>query len=99
VDGGQEPLWAPDGRELFYRRGRRILRVEVAPELKFEAEKPRLHFEADSDFPGWRNYDIAPDGQRFLTVRAQGRSRPTELNVVLHWFEALKRKVKPVRSK
>ena len=41
------------------------------------------------------NYDVSPDGQRFLMLKPveQKRSGPTEINVVLNWTEELKRLV------
>jgi len=38
------------------------------------------------------NYDISPDGQRFLVIQG-GEANLTQLNVVLNWFEELKRRV------
>jgi len=39
------------------------------------------------------NYDVPPDGRRFLMLkrREQEASAPTHINVVLNWFEELKR--------
>ena len=41
------------------------------------------------------NYDVAPDGQRFLMLKPveQEQAAPTQINVVLNWFEELKRRV------
>ena len=41
----------------------------------------------------WRNYDITPDGQRFLMVEGAEEGPPTEIVVVLNWFEELKQRV------
>ena len=39
-------------------------------------------------------YDVSPDGQRFLMVKAtEQASAATQINVVLNWFEELKQKV------
>ncbi len=38
------------------------------------------------------NYDISPDGQRFLMVK-EDEGQPAQINVVLNWFEELKRLV------
>ena len=42
-----------------------------------------------------RNYDVTPDGERFLMVRNETPplENVTELHVVLNWFEELKRRV------
>ena len=41
------------------------------------------------------NYDVTPDGQRFLMLKPSeaGEAAPTQINVVLNWFEELKRRV------
>ncbi len=40
------------------------------------------------------NYDISPDGQRFLMIKAaEEEEGPGQINVVLNWFEELKRLV------
>jgi len=42
------------------------------------------------------DYDVSPDGQRFLmTKQSGGASSATQINVVLNWFEELKRRVPP----
>jgi hypothetical protein len=39
---------------------------------------------------GARNWDVAPDGQRFLVAES---TRPAEISIVTNWFEELKAKV------
>ena len=52
---------------------------------------PRALFESDNLGDTVANYDVAPDGDRFLVVRS---TEPvTELRVVLNWTEELKRLV------
>ena len=43
------------------------------------------------------NYDVSPDGQRFLMLKPSesAEAAPTQINVVLNWFEELKQKVPP----
>jgi serine/threonine protein kinase len=42
------------------------------------------------------NYDVLPDGQRFLMLKpSEQEAAPTQINVVLNWFEELKRRVPP----
>jgi len=96
TEGGMEPVWNPKGRELFYRNGDKMMAVEVTTRPAFSAGKPRLLFEG-AYVPTPRslpNYDVSPDGQRFLMLEAseQGQA-PEQINVVLNWFEELKRRV------
>ncbi len=96
VGGGTEPVWAPDSRELFYRDGDKMMAVTIGNELELSVETPRLLFEGRFlPGPPWapRNYDISPDGQRFLMIQREQDLVPTEIIVILNWFEELKRLV------
>ena len=91
--GGRDPVWAPSGRELFYLSRGNTMVVPVQTESKFEPQTPRLLFEwPELIGGGGRTYDISPDGMRFVLVAAHTEEL-TELNVVLNWFEELKRLV------
>jgi Tol biopolymer transport system component/predicted Ser/Thr protein kinase len=97
TEGGTEPVWNPNGRELFYRSGDKMIAVEITTQPGFSAGKPKVLFEGQyvptpSSFP---NYDVSPDGQRFLMLKPseQAQAAPTQINVVLNWFEELKQKV------
>jgi hypothetical protein len=58
-DGGDQPVWARNGRELFYRSGDRIMAVEVTSDPTFSVSRPTILFEAKTR--GF--YDVTPDGQ------------------------------------
>ena len=94
TDGGLEPVWAQNGKELFYRNGDQMMVVAVETEATFKAERPRLLFEGSYvyNYTGMTsNYDISPDGQRFLMVQETQEAAPPQIHVVLNWFEELKR--------
>ena len=74
--------------------------VEVTAQPTFSAGKPKVLFEGQY-LPVQAGlmstaYDVSPDGQRFLMIKAseQGQA-PSQINVVLNWFEELKRRVPP----
>jgi serine/threonine-protein kinase len=92
TNGGTEPLWSPDGRTLFYRQGDRVMAVALETSAEFLAGKPRQLFEEPFEADIYPNYDISPDGNRFVMVRRDS-SPPREIHVVLNWFEELKRLV------
>ena len=48
TEGGTNPVWARNGRELFYRNGARIMVVDITTQPVFSAGKPRLLFESTS---------------------------------------------------
>ena len=95
-EGGSEPLWARDGKELFYRNGDKMMVISVQTEPTFKMlANPRILFQGSyySGTFGWAsNYDVTPDGQQFVMVK-QAETSATQINVVLNWFEELKRLV------
>jgi len=91
--GGSEPVWARDGRELFYRSGDQMMAVAVSTTPTFLSQKPRVLFEGEYARPDpLTSYDVAPDGH-FVMVRGETQSALSPLHVVLNWFEELKRRV------
>jgi hypothetical protein len=92
-----EPVWNPNGRELFYRNGDKMMDVDITTQPGFAAGKPRMLFEGPYEPPPVPivNYDVSPDGQRFLMLKPaeQTQGALTQINVVLNWFEELKRRV------
>jgi serine/threonine-protein kinase len=98
TEGGSEAVWSPSGREIFFRNGDRMMAVSLAATGdRIRAEKPVLLFEApyDHGLPWYPNYDVGADGREFLMIRSEPRPAPTQLNVVLGWFSALRRQPTP----
>ena len=91
-----EPAWNRNGRELFYRSGNKMMAVEVATQPTFSVGKPRMLFEGQyvtAEQTG-TSYDVSLDGQRFLMVKeTEPGTSAAQINVVLNWFEDLKRRV------
>ncbi len=85
VDGGAEPLWSPDGREVFYlstEEGRaELIAAAVRTAPAFQVTGRRALF-STADVVGTSphaNYDVSPDGRRFAMVR---RSPATRIMVI-----------------
>jgi len=98
TEGSGGPLWNPNGRELFYRSGGKMMAVDVTAEPTFSSGRPKALFDDqyDPDPGGNRpNYDVSRDGQRFLMLKPveQQTTALTQIHVVLNWFEELKRRV------
>ena len=97
TEGGTEPVWNRNGRELFYRNGNRMMTVDITPLPNFSAGRPTLLFEGQYEPTrvSSANYDVSPDGQRFLMLKASEAQEgaPTQINVVLNWFEELRQRV------
>ena len=93
TQGGREPVWSRDGKELFYRIGDNVMSVDIITDPDFSPSNPKMLFDGKYKVGGWhRSYDIAVDGQHFLMVKASERkSVPKNINVVINWFEELMR--------
>ena len=91
-----DPLWSPDGRELFYRDlyAEKLMVVDVETGNDFAAGSPRVLFDDSymEHITYGRTYDITPDGQRFVMVKEMSPP-PRRIAVILNWFEELKRLV------
>jgi Tol biopolymer transport system component len=106
TNGGEQPAWSPNGRELFYVQSggfnsgssaRTLMSVKVATAPAFRAGAPEPLFENADLRTNWgRNYDVVPDGQRFLlplSREAPSNLAPAQMIFVQHWFEELERLV------
>ncbi len=98
TNGGDEPVWAKSGQEVFYRSESGMMAVTIeatdgGDELRIG--ESRLLFDDRfemSSISGLANYDVSSDG-RFLMVEPEENEGPAQLYVVLNWFEELKRRV------
>jgi serine/threonine-protein kinase len=97
--GGSEPVWSPDGKELFYRETGQgdphlvAARIETSPTLRV-ASRQRLFPIGDIVGTGpHANYDISPDGKTFVMVRRS----PAARIVVIQNLPALVRRLRGER--
>jgi len=95
TEGGQEPVWARRGGELFYRKGDRMMSVDMTTRPAFAAGRPRMLFEHRFN-PGeltLTEYDVYPDAQHFLMVDLgeEVAKAPDQPLVVLHWLDEVRR--------
>ena len=95
VDGGSEPRWSPDGREIFFRGNGKFYSVDVTTSPTFKPGTPRVlfddRFRSQAPAP---DYDVSPDGKRFLMLSMPEGGSPSlaQINIVLNWFEEVKQK-------
>jgi len=102
--GGTDPMWRRMGGELYYRQANKMMMVSVVtsgPELKASAPKALFEGEfyegsgasCEMGGPAAANYDVTPDGQRFLMVKDNSNGTfATKAVVVVNWAEELKGK-------
>ena len=83
--GGTMPRWSRDGRELFFvAADRRLTAVTVRAVPALELGPPRPLFRLTGRRV-WKDYDVAPDGSRFLAIVTDVRGDEQPLTVVLNW--------------
>jgi hypothetical protein len=96
--GGAVPLWARSGGELFYLTpANEMVSVPIDIRTTFAAREPEVLFKLGpeyrlTDVGVLPAFDISPDDQRFLMMRAVGASVERPLVLVENWFEELKDK-------
>ena len=89
--GGILPRWSRDGKELFYMTGDGVAAVAMRPDGSFSA--PRRLFDRSAFLVNQRfhSFSVSADGKRFLMIQRDPASVPHQLNVILHWSEAVTR--------
>jgi Tol biopolymer transport system component len=92
AQGGRMPKWRADGRELFYNAlDWRLMAVALKPGVHLEAAAPRALFDAQMRDLGHRQYDVSPEGARFLVSRLVKTDNPSPITLVLDWAGDLQR--------
>jgi len=93
--GGAHPLFAANGRELFFIDSKGTLTsvpVEMSP--TFAKGKATPLFGAGQYFVNVaRDYDVTPDGNRFVFVKVLPQAARVNLTVITDWFEEVKARV------
>src|SRR5437899_7197605 len=89
LEGGSEPVWAANGRELFYRNGTKMMVAVIALHPTFTMGARRELFQGNYlNDPVFRSYDATRAGQAFVMVRSP---KPMgDFVVVLNWFDQLR---------
>jgi serine/threonine protein kinase len=104
TNGGDSPLWSPDGREIFYRKDDAAIAVSVETEPTFKPGKAEILFRGPYVLLGGNEghpWDISPDGKRFLMMKEpqstpSAGGGPRKISIVVNWFEELKQRA-PVK--
>ncbi|HKW63070.1 MAG TPA: protein kinase [Candidatus Acidoferrum sp.] len=87
TEGGEQPRWLRNGREIIYRNGTKMMSVAVQSQPAFQAGKPVELFDRKFDRgAAVAAYDVTADGQIFVMTRSE-RENPTEIRVVIGWPE------------
>lgn len=86
-EGGVEPQWRGDGRELFFTAGDKMMAVSVrSAGGRFEAGEPHALFELRLSSTLLRNrWVVTRDGQRFLAAVPEEEPKIRSFNVIVNW--------------
>lgn len=92
-DGGTQPRWRRDGKELFYvSLDGKMMAVDVSSEQGFKSSVPKALFQVpiygDDSAPSLFRWDTTADGKRFLVDTVE--SSPEPLTMVLNWMAGVK---------
>lgn len=92
ANGGSEPRWRRDGREIYYlSEDRKLMAVAVAAGASFGVPKALFQTKAPAGVSPFRTHYVpSNDGSRFL-INTQIDQAPTSITVVLNWTAGLKR--------
>ncbi len=95
TEGGREVVWARSGRELYWRRDNTMMAAGIDAGTGCSETRPKALFSGYlNGLPGLPGYDSTPDGRFLMLKGTSAGSTPTELNVVLNWFEELRNKTR-----
>ncbi len=90
VSGGSRPRWKGDGREIYFMSAdNEMIATPVRLATNVEVGQPRPLFRIDP--AGWRDYDVTPDGERFLAVAVVPVQDADAIAVTANWLSLLPR--------
>ena len=85
ADGGTEPQWSKDGRELFYRAGDALMAAAVDTRGRFRVtSRAQLFTGRFMTNPFRTNYDVSRDGRRFVVIRSGEAA--AQLVALMNWL-------------
>ncbi len=88
IKGGTSPVWAPDGKTLYYFEDATLVAASIETEPRFRVTGRRKVVEGAFLTYRWsRMYDIDPNGQRFVLIQTPARGN---VQVVTNWFAELR---------
>src|SRR5262245_5585494 len=89
--GGSIGRWSPDGRELFYvAADGHLTAVPIRTKPALEIGVPVPLFAIRGTWL-WRDFDVSPDGKRFLAVVPQMMANEQPLTAVVNWTAQVRR--------
>src|SRR5687768_9858934 len=93
--GGIEPVWSPDGRELFFRTPQGDLvaaSVDASSGFRVAGERQLFRTRDYASDSRHRAYSVSPDGRHFYFINVLP-GKPSQIIVITNWIEELKAKL------
>jgi Tol biopolymer transport system component len=90
VAEGTDPSWGPDGTEVFYRRGPRLMAATVDKTAGVKVVSTRVVIDPFLP-PLYDDYDVHPDGRTLVVVRPTNQTQNREVTMVVYWANELQR--------
>ena len=95
TNGGSDPIWRPDGKELFYLAADgKLMADPVKADAAFEAGVPKALFQTmfvGFARGGFEHYRVTADGQQFLVNMQSAGGGAPPITVALNWTAGLKK--------
>ena len=92
-NGGMQPRWSRNGKELFYVEGDWLAVIPITTSPTFSVGSPRTLFRSaalSSEGFGAHAYDVSADGERFVIAERVEDAPPPTIRVVQNWVEAFR---------
>ena len=91
-NGGTQVRWRKDGKELFYVEGDSLMAVPISTNPTLTIGTPERLFSDESlrfaqGTNNWLNYDVTPDGQKFIVREPDLGDSNVRIRVVQNWYE------------
>ncbi len=91
INGGVQPIWNPNGKELFYFEGGKLMATKVSLGKQFDYETPHELFELGFSMPWFgKSYDYCSEKDAFLIIIPEHDQNFSKINVITNFFEIVK---------
>jgi serine/threonine-protein kinase len=92
-DGGEDPVWSPDGLRIIYHQNQEFLAANIRPGPPFAIASYDSLFSGDYLFgPGHATYDVTPDGRGLILIKPVGGE--SQLILVHDWKEEFRARIR-----
>ena len=101
TEGGTQPVWARDGRELYYRSGQGLMAARITPGERLLVDTPVVLFKDTFLRPqgdAHTTFDVFPDGSFLFIEGTESNVGPATVTAAFNWAEEMKRALQAARK-